>query len=414
MPDLSSGAVILFDHPAAQAVLSFLDTGLAHFSGWQILVYTLIVTHITIAAVTIYLHRCQAHRALELHPVISHFFRFWLWITTGMITKEWAAIHRKHHAKCETEEDPHSPQTRGIRKVLLEGAELYRAETYNAETMTRYGHGTPDDWVERNVYARFAMWGIYITLVADVLLFGAIGITVFAVQMIWIPVTAAGIINGLGHFRGYRNFDSPDASRNLIPWGILIGGEELHNNHHAFATSARLSNRWYEFDIGWMYIRIMQALGLATVRKLAPVPRLAEPRNQVDAQTLQAVIAHRYDLMAAYGKSLAQTCSQEVARLRAVQPAQAMTLRSASDWLHLDTARWSEQNRATLGEVFAASAPLQKLVEMRSELAVTWERSNSSAEQLIVHLQDWCRRAEESGIAALQELSLRMRSYTPA
>jgi stearoyl-CoA desaturase (delta-9 desaturase) len=252
MLDLSSGAVILFDHPAAQAVLSFLDTGLAHFSGWQILVYTLIVTHITIAAVTIYLHRCQAHRALELHPVVSHFFRFWLWITTGMITKEWAAIHRKHHAKCETEEDPHSPQTRGIRKVLLEGAELYRAETHNADTMTRYGHGTPDDWVERNVYARFAMWGIYITLVADVLLFGAIGITVFAVQMIWIPLTAAGIINGLGHFRGYRNFDSPDASRNLIPWGILIGGEELHNNHHAFATSARLSNRWYEFDIGWM------------------------------------------------------------------------------------------------------------------------------------------------------------------
>ena len=404
----------MFDHPAAQAVLSFLDTGLAHFSGWQILVYTLLATHITIAAVTIYLHRCQAHRALELHPVVSHFFRFWLWITTGMVTKEWAAIHRKHHAKCETEEDPHSPQTRGIRKVLLEGAELYRAETHNAETMARYGHGTPDDWVERNVYVPFSMWGIYITLVVDVLLFGAIGITVFAVQMIWIPLTAAGIINGLGHFRGYRNFDSPDASRNLIPWGILIGGEELHNNHHAFATSARLSNRWYEFDIGWMYIRILQALGLASVRKLAPVPRLAEPRIQVDAQTLQAVIAHRYDLMAAYGKSLAQTCSQEVARLRSAQPAQAMTVRSASNWLPLDTARWSEQNRATLGEVFAASAPLQKLVEMRGELVATWERSNSSADQLIVHLQDWCRRAEESGVAALQELSLRMRSYTPA
>jgi stearoyl-CoA desaturase (delta-9 desaturase) len=401
----------LLEHPAVQAVLGFLDTGLTGASGWQIVAFTLITTHITIAAVTIFLHRCQAHRALDLHPVVSHFFRLWLWLTTGMVTKEWAAVHRKHHAKCETAEDPHSPQTRGLKKVLLEGVELYRAEASNTETIAKYGHGTPDDWVERNVYSRYTAAGVYLTLIIDVLLFGVIGVSVFAIQMLWVPVTAAGIINGIGHFRGYRNFDSPDSSTNVFPWGILIGGEELHNNHHAFATSAKLSNRWYEFDIGWMYIRIMQFFGLATVRKIAPVPKLASPRALVDAQTLQAVIAHRYDLMAAYGKSMVKTCSEEMTRLASVQPAQARLLRSVQQRLPLDAARLSDEDRVNMGEALAVSVPLRKLVEMRDELAVTWGRSNATADQLLAHLQDWCKRAEESGIAALQDLSLRMRSY---
>ena len=401
----------MIDHPAVQAVLGFLDTGLLDFSGWQVLAYTLIATHVTIAGVTIYLHRCQAHRALDLHPIVSHFFRLWLWLTTGMVTKQWAAIHRKHHAKCETPEDPHSPQTRGIRTVLLQGAELYRAEAKNAETMQKYGHGTPDDWVERNVYTRFSVLGVYLTLVINVLLFGVIGVSVFAVQMLWIPITAAGIINGIGHFWGYRNFDSPDASTNVLPWGILIGGEELHNNHHAFASSAKLSNRWYEFDIGWMYIRIFEMLGLATVRKVAPVPRLTAPRPAIDTETLQNVIAHRYDLMATYGRTLAQACSDEITRLRAARPGDASLIRSARQWLHLDAAKWSDQNRASLGEIFAASDSLKKLVEMRAELSATWERSNASREQLVAHLQDWCARAEASGVRALQDLALRMRRY---
>jgi len=404
----------VLESSAAQAVLGFISDGLLDASGWQMVAYTLITTHITIAAVTIYLHRCQAHRALDLHPIVSHFFRFWLWLTTGMVTKEWAAIHRKHHAKCETAEDPHSPVTRGIRKVLLEGTELYREEAKNAETMVKYGHGTPDDWIERNLYTRFSIVGVYITLVLDVLMFGAIGLTIFAIQMLWIPILAAGVINGIGHFWGYRNFDSPDASRNVLPWGILIGGEELHNNHHSFGTSARLSNRWYEFDIGWMYICIMRAVGLAKVRKVAPVPRLSKPRALVDQQTLQAVIAHRYDLMAAYGRSLARTCSTEIARLRAVQPAQAKLIQTAQRWLHLDASRWTAQDRASAGEVFAASSAIQKVVEMRAELASTWERSNASAEQLLAHLQDWCRRAEGSGVAALQEMALRLRRYQAA
>ena len=404
----------MINHPVVQTVLGFLDTGLLDLSGWQILAYTLITTHITIAGVTIYLHRSQAHRALDLHPVIAHFFRLWLWLSTGMITKEWGAIHRKHHAKCETVDDPHSPQTRGIRKVLLEGAELYRDETKNRETMERYGHGLPDDWIERHLYTRYSGLGIYLTLIIDVLLFGVIGLSVFAVQMIWIPVTAAGVINGLGHFTGYRNFNSPDASRNLVPWGILIGGEELHNNHHTFATSARLSNRWYEFDIGWMYICILRSMGLATVRKVAPVPKLAQPRATVDLHTLQAVIAHRYDLMAAYGRSLAKTCSDEIARLRAVQPADASLISSAQPWMHLDSNDLTDHHRKTLGEIFAVSDPLKKLIEMRAELVGTWERTNLSPDQLLLDLQDWCARAESSGVKALQDVALRMRRYVPA
>ena len=404
----------MIESSVVQGILGFLDTGLLDWNGWWIVAFTLITTHITIAAVTIYLHRCQAHRALELHPVVSHFFRAWLWLTTGMVTREWAAIHRKHHAKCETEEDPHSPQTRGIRKVLLEGVELYREEVKNRETIEKYGHGTPDDWVEHNIYTRFSGLGIYITLVIDVALFGAIGLTVFAIQMLWIPVTAAGIINGIGHWWGYRNFDSPDAATNVLPWGILIGGEELHNNHHAFASSAKLSNRWYEFDIGWMYIRILEVGGLAKVRKVAPVPRFTAPRPSIDLHTLQAVIAYRYDLMAAYGKSLAQTCSEEIARLRAAHPADASLIQSSRRWLHLDAARWSEQNKAKLADIFAASERLQKLVEMRADLAATWERSNATPEKLVAHLQDWCARAEASGVRSLQDLALRMRRYAAA
>jgi stearoyl-CoA desaturase (delta-9 desaturase) len=240
--------------------------------------YTLVMTHITIASVAIFLHRAQAHRALDLHAISSHFFRFWLWLTTGMVTKEWVAVHRKHHAKRETEEDPHSPVTRGIKNVLLEGAELYRAESKNHETLEKYGQGTPDDWIERNVYRKYNWQGLGLMLILDVLLFGTIGLTIWAIQMLWIPVSAAGVINGIGHYWGYRNYDCADASANFFPVGILIGGEELHNNHHAFGSSAKVSSKWYGFDIGCMYIRILETLGLAKVKKIAPAPKLKEWR----------------------------------------------------------------------------------------------------------------------------------------
>lgn len=255
---------------AHDALVAWLSHGVLAASWWQIVIFALVATHITIAAVTIYLHRSQAHRALELHPVVSHFFRFWLWLTTGMVTKEWVAIHRKHHAKCETVDDPHSPVTRGIKTVLLTGAELYRAESKVQETMVKYGHNTPDDWIERNLYTRYSWQGVGLMLVIDLFLFGAIGAAVWALQMAWIPITAAGIINGLGHWWGYRNFEAADASTNISPWGIIIGGEELHNNHHTYPTSAKLSVKPHEFDIGWLYIRLMEMAGLATVRKTPP------------------------------------------------------------------------------------------------------------------------------------------------
>lgn len=385
-------------------------TGLIDLPWWGYVVVALVLTHITIASVTIFLHRHQAHCALELHPIPSHFFRFWLWLTTGMVTKEWAAIHRKHHAKCETEEDPHSPQTRGIRKVLLEGAELYRAEARNEETIERYGHGTPNDWLERNVYRRSAM-GVSIMLIVDVVLFGPIGLTIWAVQMLWIPIFAAGVINGLGHYWGYRNYDCSDASTNLVPWGILIGGEELHNNHHSFATSAKLSAKWYEFDIGWMYIRALEMIGLAKPRRVIPTPRFGEAKSVVDFDTLQAIITHRYDVMTRYVSSVKRSCSSEIDRLVAAH-ADKFDAKMLRRWLVTGEQRnLGAADRDRLEVVLADSQMLATIVSMREELAAIWARSNASREQLLEQLQDWIRRAEQSGIEHLREFSMRLRRY---
>jgi len=394
------------------SLLDFLAHGLLRFSWWQLVVYTAVVTHITIIGVTVYLHRCQAHRALDLHPAVSHFFRFWLWMTTGMLTGQWAAIHRKHHAKCETEEDPHSPQTRGIWNVLLEGSELYRSEAKNEETMRKFSHGTPNDWMERNVYTKYPILGVSLMMVLNVALFGLVGLTVWAVQMIWIPFWAAGVVNGLAHFWGYRNFNSADASTNIFPWGILIGGEELHNNHHTYATSAKLSNKWYEFDIGWMYIRIMSAFRLAKVKKIAPTPRLTTGKLVLDQDTLQAVLANRYEVMARYGKALKRAYRQELAHLKEVGAREKyQVMRGARSWFHKEEAGLDEPQKRQLPQIFANSQKLRTYIELRNELAAMWERSNASREQLLVQLQDWCHRAEQSGIKALQEFATRLRRY---
>ncbi len=399
------------------ALVAWLADGLVQTTWWQLLLFTLATTHITIVAVTVFLHRSQAHRALDLHPVPAHFFRFWLWIGTGMVTKEWVAIHRKHHAKCETRDDPHSPQTYGIRKVLLEGAELYRAESRNAETMAKYGHGTPDDWIERNVYSRYTWQGVGLLLVADLLLFGAIGAAVWAVQMLWIPVTAAGIINGLGHWWGYRNFEAPDASTNVSPWGIVIGGEELHNNHHTYPTSAKLSVKPGEFDIGWMYIRLMEMVGWAKVRKTPPMLKLGEVKAQADGKTLEAVIANRYEVMARYARNLKSACRAEIAKLKAegaAGGAKLAQMKLARRWLHRDEDKIPHEVRPQLAQAIAQSPGLAKLVAMREELRQLWTRTNVSAEQLVADLQAWCKKAEESGIHALQEFALKLRAAQPA
>ncbi len=387
--------------------------GLFQLPWWGYLVFVLFMTHVTIVAVTVYLHRCQAHRALDLHPIVSHFFRFWLWLTTGMQTRQWAAVHRKHHARCETAEDPHSPQVLGLRKVLGQGAELFRLEAARQETLDRYGKGTPDDWLERSLYSRHPSAGVGLMLAADVVAFGPIGITLWAVQMIWIPFFAAGVINGIGHYWGYRNFEAADASRNILPWGILIGGEELHNNHHAYAASARLSSKWYEFDIGWMYIRILQWVRLATVRKVAPGIRFVRT-SRCDLDTLQAIITHRFDVMGNYGRMLKLAYREEFSRLQQVcrqYGREPLVPERLKRWLIQDAERLQDQERQVLTELLQHSSDLRVLYQFRQELAAVWARSSASQEQLLKTLEDWCRRAEASGIEALQQFSLRLRCY---
>jgi stearoyl-CoA desaturase (Delta-9 desaturase) len=399
------------------AVVQWLSHGLLQATWWQVLLFTLVTTHITIAAVTIFLHRAQAHRALELGPVPSHFFRFWLWLSTGMVTKEWVAIHRKHHAKCETEDDPHSPVTRGIKTVLLTGSELYRAEAKVEETLKKYGHNTPDDWLERHLYSRYSWQGVGLLLIVDLLLFGAIGATVWAVQMAWIPVTAAGIINGLGHWWGYRNFEAADASTNISPIGFIIGGEELHNNHHTYPTSAKLSVKPFEFDIGWGYIRLMEMVGWAKVRKTPPKLALGAIKPVADSHTLEAIIANRYEVMAQYAAEMRRAVRAEIAHLKAQgadNSARVKELLLARTWLHRDADKIPSRIKPQLAQAVGASPQLAKLVAMREELRQLWTRTNVSAEQALADLQAWCRRAEESGVAALQNFSRQLRAAATA
>lgn len=386
-------------------------SGLIDLPWWGYIVITLIMTHITIASITIFLHRHQAHRALDLHPIPSHFFRFWLWLTTGMVTKEWTAIHRKHHAKCESLDDPHSPQIFGIKKVLAEGSELYRLESKNKETMERYGHGTPDDWIERNIYTKYSASGVGLLLIINFILFGPIGITIWAVQMLWTPIFAAGVINGVGHYWGYRNFQAEDASRNIVPWGILIGGEELHNNHHAYPTSARLSNKWYEFDIGWLYIRLLEMMGWATVKKVAPKLNLDKNKTVCDFDTLQAVISHRYEVLAKYTQSLKSMLKNEIDHLKDVASHHGIDGTTLKRWVLADAKTLQEEERAKLSLVLSKTRNLDKAYTMREELMAIWQRSTASKDELVKQLEDWCHRAEESGIEALQQFSRRLRSY---
>ena len=387
-------------------------SGIFDLQWWQLALIALALTHVTIAAVTIFLHRHQAHRALELHPIASNFFRLWLWMTTGMVTKEWASIHRKHHAKCETVDDPHSPQILGINRVLWGGVLLYVKESRIKDTIERYGHGTPDDWLEHNLYSKYQTLGLTIMGTINVSLFGIVpGLIILLTQIIWIPFWAAGVINGIGHYFGYRNFDCADASTNIVPWGILIGGEELHNNHHTYATSAKLSNKWYEFDIGWMYICMMQAFGLATVKKVAPTAKMAGAKAVADADMLQAVIANRYEVLATYAKSLRATYSEEVAKLRQNSPQDAEMLGRFKRWVIRDHKTLAAPQQQQLAEALAKSKSLETVYSMRQELSALWERSSASKEQLLKDLQDWCQRAEASGIRQLEEFSLRLRCY---
>ncbi|WP_057091601.1 fatty acid desaturase [Comamonas thiooxydans] len=393
------------------AVVDWMANGLWDLSWWQLLLYTLITTHFTIAGVTIYLHRSQAHRALDLGPIPSHFFRFWLWLGTGMVTKEWVAIHRKHHAKCETADDPHSPQTRGLGKVMREGAELYRAEAKNEEALRKYGHGTPDDWMERNIY-RHSVMGPSLMLILNVALFGVIGLSIWAVQMVWIPFWAAGVVNGVGHFWGYRNYEATDASTNLVPWGLIIGGEELHNNHHTFPTSAKFSVKPYEFDIGWVYISLMQKLGWAKVKKTPPRLRMGAVKPVADELTLEAIIANRYEVMARYARGVRTAVQHELDLLKQkqAQKSDVSLLKGVQRWLHRDADKVPERAQSQLAQARAAHPVIDQMLVMREELRQLWLNTSLSREQLTGQLQAWCQRAEASGIAALKDFSVKLRA----
>jgi stearoyl-CoA desaturase (delta-9 desaturase) len=389
-----------------------MTTGLLDLSWWQLILVVLLLTHVTIVSVTVYLHRCQAHRALDLHPVLAHFFRFWLWLTTGMVTREWVGVHRRHHARCETPEDPHSPQVLGLKKVLWEGAELYRDATKRGDLIERYSRGTPDDWIETHLYRRFSVIGVSAMLVIDFVLFGIPGIAAWAVQMAWIPFFAAGVINGVGHYAGYRNFQSPDAATNIVPWGIVIGGEELHNNHHAFPSSAKFSARWWEFDIGWLYIRLFSLLGLAKVRRVARRPSIDEGKGVIDMDTVKAVVVHRMYILANYAREViqpvadAELCHSERHCRRLARQARKLLVR--------DEASMDAGSRERLENLLNRSQVLATVHRSRQQLQQVWDRTASSQEALLGALQQWCRDAENSGIQALQDFARSLRSYAPA
>ena len=389
--------------------------GLIDLPWWGYALVVLGVTHVSMIAVTIYLHRHQAHRALDLHPIASHFFRLWLWLATGMVTRQWAAVHRKHHAHCESPEDPHSPWIFGIDTVLWRGAELYRKEAAVPATIARYGHGCPDDWIERKLYSSHSKLGIGTMMALDILLFGPNGVWMWAVQMVWTPFFAAGVINGLAHFRGYRNYEVPDQSTNLLPWGILIAGEELHNNHHAYATSAKLSTRWFEFDIGWFYICLLRFFGLAKVHRVPPTMREVPEKAAVDAATLQALLINHFEWAARYGAALRSTVGQELRALYGdITPANSVAPEQCVVWLMKDATDMLPEQRAQMEVLAQQSAAIGTAYAMRRELTALWERSTLSSEQLMAMLRDWCERAERSGLTPLRDFALRLRRSVPA
>jgi stearoyl-CoA desaturase (delta-9 desaturase) len=408
VPAIGYIAWLFVIHEAESLIFDYLY-GLLDLSFWGYVAVALALMQVSMMSVTLYLHRDQAHRAIDLHPALRHFFRLWIWLTSGMVTREWVAVHRKHHAMCEREGDPHSPKVFGLSKVLLEGAELYREETANEDTLNKYGRGTPDDWVERNVYSRSSLAGIYTMLGIDLLLFGLPGIILFALQMLTMPLFAAGVINGLGHAKGYRNFESEDASTNLYPFAVLIGGEELHNNHHAFPTSAKFSVRWWEFDIGWLYIRVFQALGLCAVRRVAPEPCLAERPRQVDIQTVSAVLQNRMHVLRDYTRTVTLPVLRNEKRANRGDA----LLRRARRLLVRRPSLLDEGSRARLAELMDENTTLRTVLEYRQQLIGLWEQAHVSNERLVAQLREWCAQAEASGIRSLQDFAASLRGYVP-
>jgi stearoyl-CoA desaturase (Delta-9 desaturase) len=388
---------------------SWLTSGLVGNDPWLLLVVFAVMAQLTILSVTLYLHRSQAHRGVDMHPLVTHPMRLWLWLTTAMVTREWVAIHRKHHARCETEEDPHSPQVYGIHTVLFRGVDLYRKACTDSATMDKYGAGTPDDWVERNVYARMPSMGPTLLLFIEIALFGVIGITFWALQMLVIPVLAAGVVNGLGHWWGYRNFETDDTATNLTPWALVIGGEELHNNHHAFPSSARFALRRFEFDIGWAVLRMLERVGLAKVRRVAPQLDVRPNIPLPDGDTLKAVLVHRFQVMSDYFRGVIMPTVREEAQ------AAGDNLRSLPRRLRrglVNGGRWLDaEHRERLSAYIAERPKLATVFEYRQRLRAIYDRTGQGSDAMLEALRQWCAEAEASGIRALEEFAARLKGY---
>jgi len=384
--------------------------GLLDLSAWQLVGITLLMTHVTIVSVTVYLHRYSAHRALELNGALKHFFRFWLWLTTAQNTREWTAVHRKHHAKCETPDDPHSPVFKGLGTVLRKGAELYREEARNPETLRIYGKNCPDDWIERNLYSRYKLGGIALMAVIDLLLFGTAGITIWAVQMMWIPFWAAGVVNGLGHALGYRNFECRDAATNLVPWGIVIGGEELHNNHHTYPNSAKLSVKRWEFDMGWAWIRLFCLLRLAKVQRVAPIAHRVAGKASLDMDTAMAILNNRFQIMAQYRKLvIGPLVKQELAR---VDASVRHHFRRAKRLLSRETSLLEDRHHVRIESMLAHSQALKTIYEKRLALQQIWARTSANGHDMLAAMKDWIHEAETSGIHALRDFAAQLKTFS--
>lgn len=388
------------------AFLERFGNGLWDLSALGLVVFTLVVIHITMVSITVYLHRHSAHRAVDLHPVLQHFFRCWLWLTTGMVTKEWTAIHRKHHALCETADDPHSPQIQGIKKILWQGAEAYKIASQQRESIDKYGAGCPDDWLERNVYSRHTSVGITLMALVDIALFGPIGLTIWAVQMVSTPLFAAGVVNGIGHFWGYRNFECPDAATNIVPWGILIAGEELHNNHHTYPNSAKLSQKPWEFDMGWFWIRLFQTFGLAQPRSTGPIVKKIPGKRTLDIDTAWALLNDRFRVMSRYAEEVVKPLvEQELTATRRV-------VRNAKIALTRESSLIDAAARARIDELIESSSTIKTIYEFRLRLQEVWAKRGGNAEEMLQALKQWCLDAEETGIQALRDFVTELQSYT--
>ena len=384
--------------------------GVFELSFWGYVAVTFVTIQVMFLGVTLYLHRDQSHGGLTLHPVLRHLFRFWLWYSSGVVTKEWVAVHRRHHAYADKVGDPHSPLIFGLRRVVLEGYELYSAATRDSSIVRNYGKGTPDDWMERNLYSRYPNLGIVLFSLTFLVLFGIPAILMVVVHLSAQPFFAGGVVNGLGHAVGYRSFEMPSTATNLVPWGVLLGGEELHNNHHAFPRSARFAVQRWEFDIGWFWISAFRAVGLARVRYVAPRPHLEHRRSELDADTVNALFTNRMHVLREYARRVVLPVCRELARREPRGSVPAMTPRLLISHPTL----LAEEAKRALRELLERYEVLRRIVEYREGLQHLWNDASANQARAVGQLKEWCAQAEASGIRALREFSLGLPAYGAA